>query len=947
MIRTGYSFRVAFGHLTDVTDRLVDIKWKHAPITDRMSTFGFNRWNKMCKKKGLIPVFGVELGVSPTWGDKLPRLDFWKFIAINSITAINELIGKASLAESKEPCLLYDDALNAKGVIKISGESLLIENLRRKPPADFYIGLSPAMPAGLYKEAKKRKLQFCAIPSNFYPKATDEETYRIALSRRSNTQTYPMWIVDDKEWKEAMWFVSEADKSASLKNRDAILKRCAKVELKKATLIKPEKKKTLRQMCIEGAKLKGVNLTDKVYSARLDRELMLIDQKKYEDYFYIIADMVQWARKRMCVGPARGSSCGSLVCYLLDITTVDPIPFGLLFERFIDLNRMDLPDIDIDFSDTRRKEVFEYAENKYGRDHVARLGTVGMFMSKSAINTTAIGLRIPQWKIDKVMDTSIKRSSGDSRAMLALTDTLQETENGRELLKEYPEVIIAGKMEGHPQNASQHAAGIVITDLPVNEYVAVDLRSRSVMCDKKDAEDYNLLKIDALGLTQMSVFERALELIGEGDNYRFFESLPLDDKKAFDVLNKGHFSGVFQFNGPALKQLTSQVKVEKLEDIVAITALARPGPLASGGTSMWVRVKNGQAPIADIHPRMTEATIDSLGVITYQEQVMKIAREIGGLSWEDTSTLRKAMSQSLGDEFFEQFWEKFKIGAVASGIEERVAREIWDNINTFGSWGFNKSHAVAYGLVSYYCCWLKAHYPVEFAAATLDAETDTDRIILILRELEAEGVGYVPFDIKLSGAKWQPVVKGKKRYLVGPLTLIDKVGPAICNEIINAREAKKPLRDTLKKRLAEAKTAIDTLYPVKAALDRIAPDGLSEINIRTKPTLIKDLQDGVSYSDIVLIGILKKIAPRDENDSAKVAARGHRLSGPSMALNMTLADDTGELLIKVGRKQYEEIGKPIQEKATAGKTIVAAKGRVWDQFKMLFIDRIQIIGEVE
>jgi DNA polymerase III alpha subunit len=251
----------------------------------------------------------------------------------------------------------------------------------------------------------------------------------------------------------------------------------------------------------------------------------------------------------MVVGPARGSSCGSLVCYLLNITTIDPIPFGLIFERFIDINRTDLPDIDIDFSDERRQLVFDYAEEKYGRAHVARLGTVGLFKPRSALKQAGASLRIPTWRIEKVLDSLIERSSGDARAMFALEDTLKGTEAGRAMLSEFPEALIAGRMEGHPANSSQHAAGIVITQEPVAEYVAVDARSKATMCDKKDAEVLNLLKIDALGLTQLSIFERTLKLAGLPDVSGWLEQLPLDDQAAFDVLNKQHFAGIFQFTG--------------------------------------------------------------------------------------------------------------------------------------------------------------------------------------------------------------------------------------------------------------------------------------------------------------------------------------------------------------------------------------------------------------
>ncbi len=257
-------------------------------------------------------------------------------------------------------------------------------------------------------------------------------------------------------------------------------------------------------------------------NALFESKLLLKDQQR---------GLINWAKKRLIVGPARGSSAGSLVCYLLNITAIDPIPYGLLFERFLDITRTDLPDIVIDFSDDRRQMVFNYAENKYGIDRVARLGTVGMFQPKSAMKQAAIALRVPQFMLDKVFDSLVLRLIGDTRANQQIEDTFKDTEAGRALIKEFPELAIAAKMEDHPNNASQHAAGIVLTQEPVKNYVAIDARTKAAMCDKKDAKELNLLKIDALGLTQLSVFERCLQLINKPDRStaRFLEEIPLED----------------------------------------------------------------------------------------------------------------------------------------------------------------------------------------------------------------------------------------------------------------------------------------------------------------------------------------------------------------------------------------------------------------------------------
>lgn len=949
MIRTGYSFRTAVGHLPEVISRLKEIEWKVAPIADRCSTFGFVKWTKLAKAAGLRPIYGVELGVTSALGEKKPTLDYWTFLATNSLRPLHDLVFLATSNPGREPSITYQQALATDGLIKISGERLPVEavagDLFRSGPKDFFFGLSPATPKGLLRRAKEAGLAPVAMSSNVFPRAGDREFYRVALGKRSGTQTYPQHILSDDEWREAVrWIATDDDMTQALLYRSMIFEGC-EAELKTATMLIPEKPKTLRAMCEEGAKTLSINLREPIYKIRLDRELALIAEKKFEDYFYIIADMVNWAKARMVVGPARGSSCGSLVCFLLGITAIDPIPFKLLFERFIDTTRSDLPDIDLDFSDVRRQLVFDYAEEKYGSDRVARLGTVGMFQPRSALNQAGAALRIPRWQIEKVLDNIIIRSAGDSRALQQLEDTLKDTDVGRKLLAESPEMLIAGRMEGHPNNASQHAAGIVITEDPVMECVAVDARTKSAMCDKYDAESLNLLKIDALGLTQLSIFERTLALIGQPDVSGWLEKIPLDDPLALDVLNKGHFAGIFQFMGGALQSLVKQIEVTSIHDMIAITALARPGPMVSGGATSWVKRKNGSERISYPHPLFEPYLNGTLGVVAYQEQVMEIGRNIGDLSWEDVTQLRKAMSKSLGKEYFNQYGDRWKKAAAKKGIPEETLTKVWDDLCAYGSWSFNLSHAVAYGMVSYWCCWLKAHHPIEFAAATLDAESDPSRQIALLRELKEEGIDYIAIDPELSSERWEPSTRENRRVLVGPLTNVKGFGSVAVQEILESRRSGEALKPSIAKRLAEAKTEIDTLYPVRDRIAALHPD-LAAINIVTEPTAVIDVQCGVEGS-VMILAVARRIAPTNENEPAKVAKRNGRvLYGPTQSLNMFFADDTDEIFCKIDRFIFERLGVPVVERGRAGKAIYAIKGTVPRDFRMIKVSAIRYLGDL-
>lgn len=954
MIRSGYSFRRAFGHLPEVHARALKIGLPALPLADTCNTFGWVKWDKLCKKANIRPVFGAEIAVTMDVSEKKPTLDYWTFLAKDDIRAVNSLIKKATLAPGKESALHYDDAMAALGVIKIAGHASRLEAMDAYAP-DLYVGLSPAVSKGFYNAAKRAGFRFVARSDNFYPTEDQLELYRVALGFRSSTQTYPQHILDDGEFREAVKYVAnDLEVVKAFAHRNLILEEC-RATLKKAELLKPHRNATLREMCVMGAQTLGCDLNNEVYSARLDRELTLISEKEFEDYFYILADMINWAKERMIVGPARGSSCGSLVCYLLGITTVDPIPYGLIFERFIDINRKDLPDIDVDFSDQRRHLVFEYAEEKYGADHVARLGTVGLFKPASALNQVGASLQIPKWMVERTLESVTERSSGDSRAMLALEDAMNTSEAGRALLKEFPEAKIAARMEGHPNNSSQHAAGIVITQDPLVNFIGIDARTNAAQCDKKDAEELNLLKIDALGLTQLSIFERCLELIGKPSVSGYLETLPLDDPAAFAVLNEGRFSGIFQFTGQALKSLTKQVRIDKLDDMVSITALARPGPMATGGANSWVRRRMGLEAVTTAHPMLTELTRDTYGVVVFQETVMNVVRVMGKFSWEDTSAIRKAMSGRLGDEFFAKYWAMFKTGAAENGIEEVAAKKVWDQICTMGSWAFNKSHAVAYGIVSYWTCWLKAHHPHEFAAATLDAEKDPLKMIQTLRELRDEGIDYIPVDPEYSTDKWNFREKDGKRVLVGPLNMIKGIGPKMTREILDARRDGKPVRETLIKRLERGITPIDTLYPIRDKINELIPD-LRKKNIHTTPTAIAKIEPGKVHS-VVVLAVLKKIAPRDENDAQKVAkriqtaaARGTRtngrLDGKTMALNLFIEDDTDEIFAKVDRFKFDAIAKPIIERGKPGKALYAIKGTVPNDFRMISVEFVKYLGDL-
>ncbi len=671
--RTEYSFRQCYGKIQQV------IASGGVGICDRNGTWGHVQFAKEAKKQGIKPVFGVELCVvkDAELREKQPE-NWMSFLARNNegLREVYELTSMATKNFYQNPRLSYADLFSvSENVYVICGLMPDTSYLPRKK--NFLIELSPMANQQLFKRMSSLGYRPIACSDNYFPTPEGKEVYEIIAGRNKNDRTKAMHILDEWQWREELpWAPEEA-----LAISDEIYNDC-NTNLPQAEMVHFRSDRTLYQLCVSGAARRGVRLEDPVYEARLKRELDLIAQKNFEDYFYVIADMVNYAKDNMLVGPARGSSCGSLVCYLLGITDIDPIPYDLIFERFIDINREDLPDIDIDFQDDRRDLVFEYVKKKYGSENVARLGTVMRLKAKSAIDDVCRELDIPTWEVKDLKGAMIERSTGDSRAQFCILDTFETLDVGKKAMEKFPQLRLAADLEGHARQSGQHAAGIVITAEPVNHYCSFDARTGTIMVDKKDAEDLNLLKIDALGLRTLSVIQDVLDNVG-WTRQQLLDH-PLDDEKAFSVLRDGRYSGIFQFEGFALQSICRQMPVRKFEDIAAITALARPGPLTSGGTAEYIKRHNGEKEVSYIHPLMEEYTKDTQGIVVYQETVMQVVRNVGKLSWEDTSTLRKAMSKSYGKEYFDQFKIRFIAGALLNGLAEKDAEQIWDTVNTMG-----------------------------------------------------------------------------------------------------------------------------------------------------------------------------------------------------------------------------------------------------------------------
>jgi DNA polymerase III alpha subunit len=930
---TEFSFRKVFGPISRV------LKASEGPIgiCDQSGTWGHVQFYKACKEAGRKPLFGVELAVVTDAKLKEKQGTNWmSFIAVND-KGLQELYELASLASDPDNFYYFpriDYRLlceTSSNLLVLSGSHPEWSRLPRFRP-NLFVELSPTSSSQSLQQALKLNLPVVATSDNYYPAIADKQVYEVISGRERQMRTSPMHLLSKYEWK-MLWPNAPAD---ALSNQQAIADLCT-ASLPKARMVHFTGMPSLRTLCEKAAKRRKINLKNKVYADRLTRELDLIAEKKFEDYFYLVSDMVMYAKKHMLVGPARGSSCGSLVCYLLEITDVDPIPYNLLFERFIDINRSDLPDIDIDFQDTRREMVFDYIRAKYGAENVARLGTVLRYKAKSAIGDVAKTLQIPKWEVQDLSDAIVERSTGDARAAFCILDTFEGLDIGRKTLEKFPQLRVAAEIENYAKASGQHAAGIVVTSDRVSRYCSIDRRTGAAQVDKKDAETLNLLKIDALGLRTLSVIQDCLDHIGWTREQLL--AYPTDDTDAFAILNKGSFSGIFQFEGYALQSLCGQMKVENFEDIASLTALARPGPLESGGAAEFIKRRIGKAATVHLHPSIAGVTKVTYGIVIYQEQVIQIAREMGNLSWEDVTQLRKAMSKSLGKEFFDGYWARFRLGAIAKGIKEEDARLVWDQINTMGSWSFNRSHAVAYGLVSYWTMVLKARFPLQFATACLRNAKETDQGILLLRELAKEGFKYRAFDLELSEESWT-VQNG---VLIGGLTNVKGIGEKTAQDILERRRTGQPLTNGQRNKLANGTTPYDSIFECEERWGHLKRNP-EKFNIRTPITDIGQISDS-DEGEFLIIGKIKEKDLRDLNDPNAVKKRdGKVIKGQSLILHITAEDDTGNIRVTIDRHNYKTWGVPLMERAKIGDWFLW-KGRMKKGFRRISCTRWRRLEE--
>ena len=527
------------------------------------------------------------------------------------------------------------------------------------------------------------------------------------------------------------------------------------------------------------------------YRGRLETELATIREMGFPAYFLVVADFISFAKRNdIPVGPGRGSAAGSLVAYSLGITDIDPIRHGLIFERFLNPERISMPDIDVDFCAEHRDEIIRYVTDKYGADKVAQIGTFGTMSSKAVIKDVGRVLGLPYGDVDK-LSKLIPTFRGN---VFSIAEAIKKVKEVRRTLEENEElaraVEVARSLENMVRHSSTHAAGIVIADEPIADYIPLYRGSKNetvTQFDMNSIEKLGYVKFDFLGLKTLTIIDKAVKFIrenqGDGEEKFDIRKIPLDDPEVYRLLSDGMTRGVFQVESSGMKDMLAKLQPSEFGDITAALALYRPGPLDSGMVEDFIRVKRG-GKISFPHPALREILKETYGLFVYQEQIMQTASEIAGFTMGEADLLRRAMGKKKAREMKAQR-ERFLTGAEKNGVEPKKARELFDTMEKFAEYSFNKSHSAAYALITYQTAYVKAHHTAEFMAAFMSVEAhNVDKVVSGITECRRAGIDVLQPDINLSSSGFT-VSGGKIRF---GFTAVKYVGDSIIEEMVSERE---------------------------------------------------------------------------------------------------------------------------------------------------------------
>ncbi len=836
-------------------------------VTDRNNLFGALEFAETASGLGVQPIIGATLNVRD--GDEHGDL---AFLVKNQAgyTNLMALISAAHLnSNGKEgPGVTLDEVADAAaGLICLTGGpdglvNQLLANNQNAPAESKLTKLNNIFEDKLYVELQRyagrddgeieaqlidfayaKALPLVATNQAYF---ASEDDYRahdalicIAEGRYINEQDRRRLTPDHRLKSAEEMCALFADLPEALENTVEIAQRCAFRPTEHAPILpafsKTDELDELRKQAAEGltARLQQVEAAadETAYRERLDFELKVIADMGFPGYFLIVADFIKWAKaQNIAVGPGRGSGAGSVVAWALTITDLDPLRFGLLFERFLNPERVSMPDFDIDFCQSRRDEVISYVQQKYGRDQVAQIITFGKLQARAVLRDVGRVLQMPYGQIDRLCKM-VPNNPANPVTLQEAIDQEPRLQAERESDPQVAELIeISLKLEGLYRHASTHAAGVVIGDRPLQQLVPLYRDPKSDMpvtqFNMKWVEKAGLVKFDFLGLKTLTVLEKAVELLAETGVHIDINNLPLDDAASYELMGRGDTVGVFQLESAGMRDVLRKMKPDKFEDIIALVALYRPGPMDN--IPLYIARKKGEEELDYLYDSLQPILQETYGVMIYQEQVMQIAQTLSGYSLGEADLLRRAMGKKIKEEMAAQK-ARFVDGAVENGVPKNKAAQIFDQVDRFAGYGFNKSHAAAYALIAYQTAWLKANHPVAFFAASMSLDFErTEKLNIFKQDAAKHDITVRIPDVNCSEA-WFAIDGDEVFYA---LSAIRNVGSQAMQLLVEERKANGPFKDVfdfarrtagigLNKRLLEhliAAGALDSLEPDRAKL---------------------------------------------------------------------------------------------------------------------------------
>ncbi|MSO21070.1 MAG: DNA polymerase III subunit alpha [Acidobacteria bacterium] len=846
-LHTDYSLLDGANQISKLMDRAAEQGMKAMAMTDHGNMFGAVEFHKAAKAKGLNPIIGCEAYISQQGRHTRSESDHYNHLVLlcanqNGYQNLVKLVSAGYLEGFYYKPRMDKELLarHSEGLIALSGclrgeinEALLAENMTEAARVtnqyrdifgkeNFFLEIQDQgldqekiLNPRLVELSKRTDIPLVATNDAHYLRCEDAHAHDVLLCIQTGRQlsdekrmrfhnnqfyvkSYNEMLGVFSEVPEAVWRTAEIASRCEVKIEkvknpfpDFAVPSGESADSYFASVSR-EGFATRRPRLEELASRDELRHTLGEYNERLEREISMIQQMKFPGYFLIVWDFVRYAKQRgIPVGPGRGSAAGSLVSYALGITDIDPLEHNLLFERFLNPERISMPDIDIDFCQNRRGEVIEYVTQKYGRANVAQIITFGTMAAKAALKDVARAMEVPYGEADRIakavpntLNISIEQAIEQS---LQLADMMKADARVKEVVE------VAKGLEGMVRHASTHAAGVVISPVPLTDVVPLYKTNKDEIVTQYDMnglEAVGLLKMDFLGLTTLTVVDDAVKLIRESRGETLdLERIPYDDPETYQIFSKGLTSGVFQFESSGMRDILRRYQPTQLTDLTALNALYRPGPIQGGMVDDFIARKLGQKPVQYDLPELEQILSETLGVIVYQEQVMQIANLLAGYSLGQADLLRRAMGKKKAEEMAAQR-EQFVSGAIEKGFNKKKVIRIFDLMEQFAGYGFNKSHSAAYAALAYVTAYLKAHYPVEFMAALLTNEMgNTEKVVLYLNECREMAIGILPPDVQTGAWHFTPAVaetaSGKAiRFGIGA---IKNVGRATVDALIAAR----------------------------------------------------------------------------------------------------------------------------------------------------------------